>query len=632
MDGRQMPTISETAPASSDYEAANGHDALHRHEAANGRTESHFPVTAERARSDADSSYFTAAQTARWMTLFLWVGLAARAIRYLLCFPLWEDECFLCINFVDRNFSQLLAALDHHQVAPPLFLWLELASVKLLGYSEWSLRLVPFLASIAALFLFRRLASLIFERTALVFAFGVFAVAYPGIRYAAEAKQYSTDLFASLVALTLVALWCQSGKGRYLWLLVALAPVFLWLSYPFAFVAGGVSLTIAMQLVLGSRGAGSSSAGAAAERLSFWALFRPSSLLGCYRANKASWWAWTGLNLSVLVGFASVYFVIKRQSASDLGFMSEYWSAAFPPLAQPWKLPAWFLVSHTSDIVAWPVGGGNGASAATGLMVMLGAGGLLWRRQWVTGSLLLAPAAINLLAAAIQRYPYGGHVKFSMYLGPAVCLLAGYGAAVWNVQARHKYPRFAWQGARATAALLIFVAGVTMARDIVQPYKTLSDQQARAFAEWFWFNTHLEGVSVVVDRYEGILFAPEASRELTWNVMFLCNEAIYGQPMKQQIPSEMADSVQRPTRCLVYRDKRFKFNDRALARWQQEMKKTYELNSLVTYPFTRFGKADGHLRSVDYLDIYTYTPQPAALKESRMAAGQKALERAVHRE
>ena len=37
--------------------------------------------------------------------------------------------------------------------------------------------------------------------------------------------------------------------------------------------------------------------------------------------------------------------------------------------------------------------------------------------------LCLVPAGLNLVAAAIHRYPYGGHVRIVMHLGPIVCLL-----------------------------------------------------------------------------------------------------------------------------------------------------------------------------------------------------------------
>src|SRR5262245_27169286 len=64
------------------------------------------------------------------LLFFLCLGLAARALRFFLRFPLWEDECFLCVNFLHRDFWQVLEPLQYHQVAPPLFLWIELGMVK----------------------------------------------------------------------------------------------------------------------------------------------------------------------------------------------------------------------------------------------------------------------------------------------------------------------------------------------------------------------------------------------------------------------------------------------------------------------------------------------------------------------
>ena len=140
---------------------------------------------------------------------FLLLGLAARCVRYLVCFPLWEDECFLVCNLIDRSYLQLLEPLDYHQVCPVLFLWAEATAVRLLGFNEYALRLLPLLVSIASLFLFRRVAAQLLRGWALVFAVGWFAVSYPMIRYAAEAKPYGTDLFLGLVQVAMIVEWRQ---------------------------------------------------------------------------------------------------------------------------------------------------------------------------------------------------------------------------------------------------------------------------------------------------------------------------------------------------------------------------------------------------------------------------------------
>ena len=111
------------------------------------------PAASELPRADERGDPF-----ARWVAVFLAVGIAVRLLRYLLRFPLWGDESLLAVNLIDRDFVALMHPLDGHQVAPLLFLWTELAAVKMLGYSEWSLRLFPLVAGVASLFLFHRLA------------------------------------------------------------------------------------------------------------------------------------------------------------------------------------------------------------------------------------------------------------------------------------------------------------------------------------------------------------------------------------------------------------------------------------------------------------------------------------------
>lgn len=554
------------------------------------------------ASSTSSTTYFTPERVTRWTALFLCLGIAARAVRFLLRFPLWEDECFLCVNFIDRSFAELLEPLTYHQVAPPLFLWLQRASVLLFGYSEWTLRLVPLAASIASLFLFRRIAERLLWGPALVLAFGCFAVAYPGIRYAAEAKQYSTDLFAALVLLTVAVEWYRSRQPKWLWLLALLAAPLLWLSYPAAFVVGGVSLAIGVSLFRETKDKSSEPREEALHR-------RLISQLSTLNPQLAI--AWIAYNLAVLAGFGSLFFVISRQSGAELGFMTDYWQTAFPPLSEPGRLPTWILEVHTSELLAWPVGGGRGASAFTAVLAAIGLRQLLKKRDAFWGLLLLAPAVLNLVAAGLQRYPYGGHVKFSMYFGPAVCLLAGWGAAAWNAKVATARPQLARRALIGTAAALALVAGTSIGRDVLNPYKTLSDERARAFARWFWFNAEAEGDVRVVDSYNDQSFSSEAQSELSWTAMFLCNRAIYSPTEQTAALAQIPDEQARPLRCAIYRDPRFEFNEAARRAWLEDMRQTHVLASCESFPFTRFGKNERDLVTVDYLDLYTFKPKPA---------------------
>ena len=85
--------------------------------------------------------------TAVWLDRTTWafvvLGLTVRLVRYLVNYPIWHDEAFLAVNFIDRDYLDLLRPLDYAQVSPILFLWTELSVVAILGFSERTLRLFP---------------------------------------------------------------------------------------------------------------------------------------------------------------------------------------------------------------------------------------------------------------------------------------------------------------------------------------------------------------------------------------------------------------------------------------------------------------------------------------------------------
>src|SRR5918999_1855822 len=72
-----------------------------------------------------------------------------------------------------------------------------LATVSGLGESEYSLRLVPFLAGVIALILFRQLAVRALPGLGGLVAVALFAVGEPLVYWSAEAKQYSLDVLAA---------------------------------------------------------------------------------------------------------------------------------------------------------------------------------------------------------------------------------------------------------------------------------------------------------------------------------------------------------------------------------------------------------------------------------------------------
>jgi dolichyl-phosphate-mannose-protein mannosyltransferase len=552
----------------------------------------------------------------RLIVAFVLIGLLARAVRYGLNFPLWDDESFLCVNFVSRSYAELLQPLDYYQVAPVLFLWIERTAVRLFGFSEFALRLFPFICSIASVLMFRRVAARLLSGTGLLLAVAIFAVSYPGIRYAAEAKPYGSDLFVSLAMLCLTVEWLQRRETCWLWRLTLLMPFAMGVSYPAAFAAGGFSLVVGARL--------------------------------CRQDGTWSEWrAWCAWNLTLVASFAFwLWLAGHNQNGAVAEFMGEFWRLHFPPLREPWKLPFWLLWTHASDFLAYPIGGPNWASSLTLMLVVAGLW-RLWQRRLTEGNaadavvgrivnpssldptlardapasldgltirpttllgLCLAPAGLHFLAAALQRYPYGGHVKFSQYLAPQICCLA----AVGIVQALEWWSRRGFSARRALAWDCVLLAAIgfgAIARDVALPYKTRSDFRARAFAHSFWFSA-AHGEEVVCLKSDlGLDFSPAQHSELSWSAQYLCNRAIEVSRNRLPPPEWNRISSKRPLRCVLYRDSRFPFDEAALERWLTDMRQHYEILARESIPFPRFSKNERTLVAMEFIDSYTFVPR-----------------------
>ncbi len=510
------------------------------------------------------------------------LGATARLLRYLLRFPLWEDESFLASNFLDRSFANMLEPLAFHQVAPLGYLWIELALVKLLGFTELALRLWPLVAGLASLFLFAHLSRRLLKGGARLLAVALVAVSYPCIRYSAEAKPYGPDLFVSLVLLVLlVEWWRRPWRSGWLWALAAAAPVAVVLSHPSVFViASCVGL---------------------------------SGLVLIARPKPKAWLAWLALATGSAGAFLLVYVHSTRiQEAAELAWMQEYWQKAMPPRHSLTQLLKWLAVTHTSDLIAFPLGGARGASLLSALCAAAGLAALYKRRRGGAVLLTLAPLAANLLAAGLQRYPYGSHVKFAMYAAPGLCMLIGLGGAAILAATQQTAAR-ARRGLCLSAGLLASLAVAIMLRDVTHPYKARSDAQARDFARWFWHDAAWNGELVCLKTDLGLCFSPETYRELGWSATYLCNQRIYsprhaaGRP-----PNWPRISAQWPLRCIQFRAGAWPFDQAALDRWLAQMQEQFQLVSRDSFPLPRFDKRGKTLLTIDYIDVFKFVPRTSS--------------------
>ena len=108
----------------------------------------------------AEDGFWNPQRLDRWTWWFVGLGTLALSIRYLLRFPLFLDEAFLSVNYLDRGPAGLRQPLEYWQVCPLGFLWVQWAIQHWLGFTEYALRLFPFLCGVASIVAFRYLAGL----------------------------------------------------------------------------------------------------------------------------------------------------------------------------------------------------------------------------------------------------------------------------------------------------------------------------------------------------------------------------------------------------------------------------------------------------------------------------------------
>ena len=299
------------------------------------------------------------------------LGVLVRLVRYVVDYPIWHDEAFLAVNFLDRGYLDLLRPLDYSQVSPILFLGIELTAVRLLGFSEWSLRLFPAFCGLVGVFLFRYVAARILRGMALVLAVGIFATAFYPIRHSAEVKPYASDLLCALVLLA----WRQ---------LVAVAR--------------------AKPMVVGSeRRRARASCPFQSRSVCRGGIERALGPEGARHPALRVRLGYLVYNVILAASFISVYFasICIQADALRSYYRFGYWRDAFPPWQEPWRLPGWLIGVHTGTTMAYPIGGERGASILTLVAVVLGAL-VLWRMgRSVVLRLLLAPCRDGALGGAL---------------------------------------------------------------------------------------------------------------------------------------------------------------------------------------------------------------------------------------
>lgn len=175
--------------------------------------------------------------------LIIFIGFFLRLKGLLINPDLWHDECALGWNIKFKNYGDFFGVLRFMQMAPPFFMVLTKITTKIFGFSEVSLRLLPFLAGCGSIIAFYFLAEKTMkDKAAVLLAVFFFAINQQLINYSFEFKPYSFDVFfAVTLLLFFINLDFEKLNAKKALLYGSLLAIVPWFSFTSIFIiAGGV--------------------------------------------------------------------------------------------------------------------------------------------------------------------------------------------------------------------------------------------------------------------------------------------------------------------------------------------------------------------------------------------------------
>jgi hypothetical protein len=350
----------------------------------------------------------------------MWIivlGVLLRARHYFENRSFWQDEICLALSIVNRSFQEIwehILLFPDFAQAPLIFQLIEKSAVRVLGNSEMSLRLFPFLASIAALLLARRFFKRLLNPAAATIALVLFALIEPLVYFAAELKPYGIDVLAALIVYEVFINVYKNWTPKRVLVLALVGAVMIWFSYAMLFVLAGCGIFLLY------------------EQVSKRDMRRVTALLLCY----AAW----------ILSFVLLY-KLSLVKMLNPGLLKNWHGAGgFAPnsffSAEGVKWMGWaFLNMFRSPLgLNWP----------WIMMLFLAWGsGILLRRDKIVAGFLLAPLLLVMAAAALEKYPF--FERLVLFLVPG--LLGVIALGVWDVASRLR---------RYGAWVVVLVVGIVL--------------------------------------------------------------------------------------------------------------------------------------------------------------------------
>lgn len=181
----------------------------------------------------------------------IFVGIILRYYHYIMNRSLWVDEAMVALNIISSSFTDLMKPLQHGQLKPIGFLFIENFFVNSFGNSEYALRAFPFICGILSIFIFYDISKKIFNEKVVIISLSLFILGDRLIHYSSETQPYSSDVFISLF---LVWIYLRLNESNYSWqdalILLIAGIVSVWISLPAAFILASIGCVWFYQLFI----------------------------------------------------------------------------------------------------------------------------------------------------------------------------------------------------------------------------------------------------------------------------------------------------------------------------------------------------------------------------------------------
>lgn len=305
---------------------------------------------------------------------------------------LWNDEVWFIDAAMEPTLAQSLTqAIDSRLSISPGYLALSRLTVSWAQDRPWVCRIPPALFGLGLLTCVGHILGRLAGNRAVGYAMVLAILACPLIqRYLTEAKQYMSEASLAIGLILIADWWVRSGRllAGVVWLVTALAAVFLSFSAWFAVAGSGI-------------------------------------VLGIYWLKNKDW-----VRMLQIAGFSSVaataaaviYVFYSRPIASRQGDeFASYWSDRYLPLDASWPFHAW-QIGNTMLEKAWYL-----YSVPTGILLIVAAvGWLLWRRQMpIAAWAAFATTTVTAAASTLQIWPLEARINLPLLAIIHLSLLSG---------------------------------------------------------------------------------------------------------------------------------------------------------------------------------------------------------------